>query len=293
MLPPRIAGYGRAVRVVLALTAVSICLGTAAFAETRPAGPAPGLGESRTVTLPPRTEGPAAGKREAQPLARLVEYPERESVATEVQFRFHVPPRSKRPSVEAPPGPPGEPPPARRFQCRLDSARWAACDSPHRLNGLTLGPHAFRVRALNRADQPGPAVSYSWQRLSPSLPAQHLDPAVPFSIELRGELAELYPGHPPQQVPLLVRNPTPEPIEVTYLTVAIGEEAPSCSAENFALTQSSVSPATPLVVPAGASVELPSATVSAPTIAMLNLPVNQDPCQGVEVPLVFSGEARG
>lgn len=116
---------------------------------------------------------------------------------------------------------------------------------------------------------------------------------MPFSIELRGELAELYPGHPPQQVPLVVSNPSSEPIEVTDLTVALGGETSSCSAENFALTQSSVSPATPLVIPGGASLELPSPTVSAPTISMLNLPVNQDPCQGAEVPLVFSGEARG
>lgn len=116
---------------------------------------------------------------------------------------------------------------------------------------------------------------------------------MPFSIELRGELAELFPGHPAQQVSLVVSNPNSEPIEITGLTVAIGDETPSCPAENFALTQSNVSPTTPLVIPADASLELPSAGISAPTIGMLNLPVNQDPCQGAEVPLVFSGEARG
>ncbi len=121
-----------------------------------------------------------------------------------------------------------------------------------------------------------------------------MDPApVPFSIELRTGLEELYPGHPPQQVRVVVSNPNSAAIEVTGLSVAIGADPPNCPAENFALTQSSVSPEAPLVVPAGASVELPTATASAPTIGMLNLPVNQDPCRGVEVPLVFSGEARG
>jgi hypothetical protein len=47
------------------------------------------------------------------------------------------------------------------------------------------------------------------------------------------------------------------------------------------------------MVPAEGSASLPSATVSAPTIAMLNLPVNQDACQGVEIPLDFAGEAQG
>jgi len=297
MPPGRIAGRGRAVRVILALTAVSTCLGAGAFAATRPEGRAPGLGESKPVAAPPQDEaGSPTGDKEVLPLARLIEYPEKDSAAAEVQFRFNVPPRSKRPGAggEAPPGPPREAEATRRFQCRLDGARWVGCSSPHRLSDLTPSAHVFRVRALDRAGRPGPVAAYSWQRSSPPSPRQDVESAaVPFSIELREELAELYPGHPPQQVHLVVSNPNSEPIEVTGLTVAIGGEIPSCSAENFALTQSSVSPATPLVIPGDASLELPSAAVSAPTISMLNLPVNQDPCQGVEVPLVFSGEARG
>jgi hypothetical protein len=119
-----------------------------------------------------------------------------------------------------------------------------------------------------------------------------MDPK-PFSIELRGQLEELYPGFPPQPVPVLIANPNPVPIEVTSLTVAIAGDPPGCSAENFSLTQSSASPAAPIKVPAGGSVGLPTATVSAPTIVMPNLPVNQDTCQGVDVPLAFSGEAHG
>lgn len=49
----------------------------------------------------------------------------------------------------------------------------------------------------------------------------------------------------------------------------------------------------PLVVPAGGTVSLPSQGATAPTIAMLDLPTSQDSCQGIELPLAFSGEAHG
>jgi hypothetical protein len=129
--------------------------------------------------------------------------------------------------------------------------------------------------------------------LAPVQQAEVEKAALPFSIELRGQLEELYPGHPHQQLALVISNPSSVPIEVTSLTVAIGAAPPSCPAENFALTQASVSPSSPLAVPANGSVELPTATVSAPSIGMHNLAVNQDPCRGVEVPIAFSGEARG
>jgi hypothetical protein len=94
-------------------------------------------------------------------------------------------------------------------------------------------------------------------------------------------------------VAILITNPNSVPIEVTSLTIAIAGDPPDCPAENFALTQSSASPSTPAIVPAGGSISLPTATVSAPTIGMLNLSVNQDACLGADIPLVFNGEARG
>lgn len=121
---------------------------------------------------------------------------------------------------------------------------------------------------------------------------EQVDPK-PFSIELRGELEHLYPGYPAQQVPVLVTNPNPVPIEVISLTAGVASDSPSCPAENFSLTPSSASPSAPLTVPADGAVGLPTATTSAPSISMLNLPVNQDSCRGAEVPLVFSGEAHG
>lgn len=294
MSPGRIAvGRARAVRVTVALTAVSACLGAVAYAAILPAGPAPGLAGSKPVIVAPQHGAAVSpGKGEGELRTRFIESPPAASTVAEAQFRFHVPPRSRRPS-ETSPKPRGVPTVStRRFKCSLDEGEWKACSSPHRLTGLAFGMHTFAVRALSRAGRPGPANSYSWRQIESSPAQPQVDPK-PFSIELRGELEELYPGHPPQQVPVLVTNPNPAPIEVTSLTIAIANEPQGCPGENFVLTPSSVSPAAPLLVPAGASVSLPTATASVPTISMLNLSVNQNPCQGAEVPLVFNGQAHG
>jgi hypothetical protein len=296
MSPGRIAATRpRTVRAIVALTAVPACLGAVAYAASRPSGdPALGLAGSKPVSVAPQYgAGASPGKTEEALRPRFIEYPPAVSTMAEAQFRFHVPPRSQRPSP-APPGPSSGGPaaPTRRFKCRLDEGEWRACSSPYRLTGLALGTHTFEVRALSRAGRPGPTSSHAWQQIEPSLAQQQVDPK-PFSIELRGELEALYPGYPPQQVPVLVTNPNPVAIEVTGLAIAIADEPRGCPAENFALSPSSASPTAPLVVPADASVSLPTATTSTPTISMLNLSVNQDLCQGVEVPLVFSGEAHG
>ncbi len=266
---------------MVALAALSVCLGAVvAYAKTRPE-----KHRDERLLLHPR----------------FLEAPEAVTTAAEPQFRFHVPPRPgrERPGPPARSGAPAEAPPPRRFQCRLDGGEWRACSSPHRLASLGLGEHSLSVRALTRDGLPGPVASYSWRRVErppapqPQTQSEPVDPK-PFAIEARADrLTDLHPGDPPQQLPVLVRNPNPVPIEVVGLTVAIADDPPSCAAENFATTPSSASPAAPLTVPAGGSASLPSATVSAPAIAMLNLPVNQDACRGAAIPLVFSGEARG
>jgi len=38
---------------------------------------------------------------------------------------------------------------AASFECRLDDAPWAACESPAQLTGLANGPHVFEVRAID------------------------------------------------------------------------------------------------------------------------------------------------
>jgi hypothetical protein len=289
-------GRARAIRALLALIAVSACLGAVAYAAMRPGHRAPGLAEGKPIgTAPQQGTGASPGAAGEQlPQARLIERPDAISVVAEPQFRFHVPPGPQRllPSPQGPPGQSPQPERPRRFQCRLDGGGWRACSSPLRLGGLAPGNHSFATRAFSRAGQPGPAVAYSWRQAEPPSEQERVDPK-PFSVELRGKLEDLYPGFPPQQLPVLISNPNSIPIEVTSLTAAIAGGPPDCPAENFALTPSSASPATPVTVPAGGSANLPTTALSAPTIRMLNLTVNQDACQGTDVPLVFEGEAHG
>lgn len=264
----------RAIWVLLALVAVVGCLGAVAYAATRPEGHG--------------AEGGAAAKgkrkRSSRPLRpRFIEVPNPAAIGSEAQFRFHVAPRPQA-SGSPQSGPGGAPRPPRRFQCQLDGSGWSACSSPHVAVGLAPGGHAFAVRALGRRGNPGNAARFSWQQVEPK----------PFAIEPRGTSEGMLPGDPPQPLPVLVLNPNQVPIEVTSLTVSFAEDPPGCPGDsNFELVPASTSPSMPLVVPAGGSVSLPSATVSAPTIALRDLPVNQNACQGARVRLTFSGQAHG
>jgi hypothetical protein len=295
MSPGRIAvGQRRAVRAILALTAVSACLGAVAYAATRPERAAVGLGGRQPLAVGAQhgAGAPQASREEPLLRARFLEVPEATSTVTEPQFRFHVPPRAQRETP--PPASSGSEPATskRRFQCRLDGGDWVGCSSPYVLRNLMAGSHTFATRAFNRTDRPGPAVSYSWQQASRPAPAVD-GGSMPFAIEAAGELEDLFPGFPPQPVPLLITNPNAVAIEVTSITVAITADPPGCPAENFDLSPAGVSPTAPLTVPANASVSLPTVNAAAPAITMLNLPVNQDACRGVRVPLAFSGEAHG
>ncbi|MCB9126113.1 MAG: cadherin-like domain-containing protein, partial [Caldilineaceae bacterium] len=48
------------------------------------------------------------------------------------------------------------------FECALDGSPYAACTSPQRYAGLGDGPHSFRVRARNAANQTGTAARHAW-----------------------------------------------------------------------------------------------------------------------------------
>jgi hypothetical protein len=270
-------GWSRATRASIALVAAVACLGGVAYAATRS-----GVDHRKGKDAKP------AGKRDdGPPRPRFIEVPPSGGILTDVQFRFHIapPPQSAgRPG----PGPGPEPTPPsrwRRFQCRFEGGDWSACSSPERIAGLEPGEHAFAVRALNRRGRPGQAAYYRWAQLEPQ----------DFTIDsLAGTLGELMPGAPALHLPVRIGNPNPEPIEVTALTVTATPDAPGCPGDpNFAVTPASVSPSAPLSVPAGGSVTLPTATVAAPTLAMRELPTDQNACQGTTVHLVFSGEARG
>jgi len=269
-------GYKRAVRALVALAAAVACLGGVAYAasiseQSRPHG--------KKAKQPQRKQG------QGPPRPRFIEVPPNGGVDPDSQFRFHVAPPEQQSTV---PGPgTGGPSPDRwrRFECRLDGGEWDKCASPYLLRGLEPAEHSFAVRALNRRDVGGQVARYRWAVLEPKK----------FSVKpLSGSLEELMPGAPGQSLAVRITNPNPAPIEVTSLTVAVTLEPLACPADpNFEVTPSSLSPAAPLTVPAGGTASLPTAIATAPTVAMRELPVDQNACQGATVHLDFSGEARG
>src|SRR5438128_1344034 len=149
MSPNRVtAGGRRAARAIVALAAVTACLGAVvAYAATRSGGIHQGLGEQHAVQPPASSggSGPQSGgqpaKRERLLRPQLLETPPQRTEASDTQFRFRVPVRT---SVAPPPIPgpgpvPSPEPPTRRFQCRLDGEDWSNCSSPYQATGLAPG----------------------------------------------------------------------------------------------------------------------------------------------------------
>jgi len=319
MSPSRSAtGRRRVARVLIALAAATACLGAVvAYAASRPSGDQGGLGGKRAVQPPTAAsgQGPGTGQKESgttapRPPSRrerllrpvLLETPPQATADADVQLRFHVPPR--KPAGPAPTSPGPAPAPetsTRRFQCRLDESEWSDCTSPLLLTGLTVRSHRFVVRVFNREGRVGETTETSWQQTQPpatpppsKMEAKHPAPEPQeFSIAALEAPEDLYPGLPPRPIPVRISNPNSVAIEVTALRAAIEGAPADCAADNFQLQPSSASPAEPVSVPPESSVDLPTATIAAPTIEMLDLPVEQDACRGAEIPLVFSGEAQG
>jgi hypothetical protein len=254
------AARGIATRALSALVVLGGCLLAAvAYAAT---GPAPGTGTAEELRKLNPKQG---GARPSRPL--ITKHPEKMSTTTTAGFAF-----------EAPRGAP-------RFQCRLDGGGWKRCRAPVAFKGLVAGEHSFSVRVVSRFGRRGAVARFRWRLFEPKS----------FSIEPRlSSLDSLFPGAPAQTLPVLLKNPNPVPILVTALRATATADPLGCdSATNLELTPSSASPALPLMVPAEGSVSLPAAGASAPAIALRDLPLNQDACQGAHFPLAFSGEARG
>jgi hypothetical protein len=114
------------------------------------------------------------------------------------------------------------------------------------------------------------------------------------TFRITGDVGNLQPGLA-LPIQLTLTNPNGVPIYVTSLSVSISADStpPGCtSASNVHITQSNVSGADPIVVPARGSVTLTSAP-RAPQIMLLNLPgVNQNVCKNKNFGLSYSGSAR-
>ncbi len=256
------AAARRTTRALPALVVVGACLVAAvSYAAPGPGGDPPGRSADELRRQAPRP----APARPPRPL--ITSHPEKMSTATSVSFFF----KAAR----------GAP----RFQCRLDGGRWRRCRPPHAVLGLAPGEHGFSVRAIGRQGRHSAVSRFRWT----------LFEARAFTVEARlAGLGPLFPGAPAQDLRVVLGNPNPLPILVTGLRATASAGPPGCeAAANLELTPSSLSSAAPLAVPAGGSVALPGGGVSAPTIALRDLPVNQDACQGAHFPLAFSGEAHG
>jgi len=269
--------YRRAARASIVLAVAVACLGGVAFAAT-------GLDQIRPASGKLAADLPR-GSGDGPPRPSFIEVPAAVGVDPETQFRFHVAP-PQAPATDPGPARPSRPGPGwRRFECRLDGDGWEACFSPHRLVGLDTGVHLLAVRALNRREERGKAAHYRWTQLQP----------MEFAIDpIFGPLPELMPGDPPQQLPVRISNPNPATIEVTGVTVSVVPDEPACAADpNFAVSPAGLTLEAPLSIAAGGSATLPSSTAAAPTLALRELAVDQNACQGASLHLVFSGEARG
>ena len=259
-----------ACKVLVALIGATGCLAAVAYAASAPhfgvgVGTRPHPKDVAGPTAPVETPVQTAVRRPPRP--RITRSPTATTLSTTARFRY----------VDAL-GPV-------EFRCKLDGAGWKRCGPRMTYRGLAVGPHRFLVRARAPGGARSRPARFEWAQAKPA----------DFSIEpdLSG-LGALFPGAAPVTLPLLLTNPNSSPILVTALQVSLTADPPGCAgAENLELFPSSVSSSSPLRIPANGSVRLPAPGVSAPAIAMRDLDVDQDACQGAQFPLAFSGEAHG
>jgi hypothetical protein len=255
-------------RVLVALIGAAGALAAVAYAASTP--PAHDAGGER-----PRMVGAGAAvldlgarpgtRRPARP--RISKHPAKTTLSTRVGFRYV--------DRQAEVG----------FNCKLDSGAWRRCASRVSYRDLAVGAHSFLVRAEAEGGARSLPTHFDWVQAEPKA----------FSIEADlSALGRLYPGAPPVALPLALTNPNSAPISVTGIKVAVTAEPAGCgSGDNLALIPAGVSRTRPLKIPAGGTIRLPAQGVAPPAIALRDLPVDQDACQGAQFPLAFSGEAHG
>ena len=170
-----------------------------------------------------------------------------------------------------------------------DGARFERCTSPISYGSLSLGAHSFQVQARDAVGNTSAAATYSW-----TIVREVTETAgKPFTVtgNASGPLA---PGLA-RSLAITLTNPNSVAITVTALSasVAAGSSNAGCDGPtNLQLTQSNVSEANPVAIPANGNVTLPSSAVSAPQVLMKDLPVNQDACKGASFMFTYSGSAH-
>jgi hypothetical protein len=71
------------------------------------------------------------------------------------------------------------------YECSLDGAPFAGCETPHEVAGLAVGPHELQVRAVDPADKVDPTpASYTWTVEAPTPPETSIVLAPPATTEL-------------------------------------------------------------------------------------------------------------
>jgi hypothetical protein len=258
-----------AVKALVALVSATGCLAAVAYAASPRSAPegADALPATASGVMPRALVPVARTAGVSLPQPRIVRHPAKATLSTRASFRYV----SRRADVD--------------FECKLDAAAWNGCGRARvAYRGLAVGPHQFLVRVAAPGVRSRPA-RFAWVQGQPQS----------FSIVAESAaLSPLYPGAPAIAVPVSLANPNSAPIRVTSLRIAVAADPAGCpSAANLELVQSNASERRPVKIPARATVRLPTAAVSAPAIALRNLPVNQDACQGASFPLAFSGKALG
>jgi Bacterial Ig-like domain len=179
---------------------------------------------------------------------------------------------------------------AARFLCRRDGSRFSACSSPQPYSSLPLGSHRFEVEAVDAVGNTSAPAGYTWTIVKEI--AKEAE-GKPFTVSGSAS-GPLSPGVTRALV-ITLSNPNNVTITVTALTATVAASSSKAGCDgpsNLQLTQSNISEANALTIPANGQVALPSGAISAPQVLMKDLPINQDACKGASFTFTYSGSAH-